>query len=360
MSSRGLARSFVRGSSSRIRWGLIIVVLLALALIASTIVKVPYVILKPGPAPNTLGELDGKKILTVTGTKTYPTTGGLHFTTVSLYGGPGRKPSLLEYLFAKADSTAQVFPERQFFAPEQTKEQVSQQNKAEMTGSQNAAEVVAARKAGFTVREKIVIAGVADGTDAAKVVKKDDVITSLNGVSITESGVLQTEMKKVKPGDKVNLTVTRAGKPMTFSIGTKDVKGRAVMGLALDTQVEKMPFKVTLAVGDVGGPSAGLMFTLAIYDQITPGALTGGKQIAGTGEMAPNGELGPIGGIREKVVGAKDSGATDFLAPADNCDELKGHVPSGLNVYRVANIDDAIKTVQGVAAGKTQGFPRCG
>lgn len=333
--------------------------LVVVALIASVAIKVPYVILRPGPAPNTLGELNGKRILSVTGTKTYPTSGTLRFTTVSMYGGPGNRPSALEYAFARLDSNAQIYRESDLFAPTTTKEQVQKENAAEMTGSQSAAEVVAARKAGFTVPETIVIAEISDKVEARKMLKAKDVIKSVNGVAVPDSPSLQREMKKVKPGDKVKLGITRSGKAMTFDVPTQKVDGRAVMGLALDPKAT-MPFKVTMAVGDVGGPSAGMMFTLAIYDTVTPGALTGGKQIAGTGTMASTGEVGPIGGIREKVVGAREQGATSFLAPADNCAELKGHVPGGLSVYRVATIDDAIKAVEGIAKNDTAGLTRCG
>ena len=336
-----------------------VAIVLALAFIASLVVKVPYVILKPGEAPNTLGELDGKKILTVSGVKTYPTSGGLHFTTVALFGGPGNRPSALEWAAAKLSDDAQIFPESAFFAPSDTKEKVQKQNTTEMTNSQSAAEVVAARQAGYTVPEKIEIAGVMQGTDAAKVVKAGDYITTINGTKITDSVVLANTMKKVKPGERVRLGITRQGRAMTFTVGTKAVQGRAVMGLGLNPHAA-MPFRVKLNVGNVGGPSAGLMFTLAIYDEVTPGALTGGKQIAGTGTMAADGSVGPIGGIREKVIGAKKSGATVFLTPAANCSELKGHVPDDIVAYRVNTISDAVGTVKKVASGQTKGLATCG
>lgn len=339
---------------------LALALLLVAAIIAGFGITVPYVILRPGPAPNTLGSFDGQKVITITGAPTYPTTGGLHFTTVSMYGGPGNRPNLIEYGMARLDSDAQIYRESQLFTPQQTQKQVQEENEAEMTGSQSAAEVVAARKAGFTVPETIRIVGIADGASEAKrLVRPKDVIASINGVAVKDSPALQREMAKVKPGTSVRLGVTRAGKPMTFTLPTHESSGRAVMGLALDPDAQ-MPFKVAISVGDVGGPSAGMMFTLAIYDELTRGPLTGGKQIAGTGTMDAAGQVGAIGGIQEKVVGARDNGATVFLAPAANCSELKGHVPGGLSVYSVATIDDAIKTVKGVASNTTQGLPRCG
>lgn len=149
--------------------------LLLAALIASVAIKVPYVILRPGPAPDTLGSLDGKRILQVSGTKTYPTTGSLRFTTVSMYGGPGNRPSALEYAFALTDSHAEIYKESDLFAPETTREQVEQQNAAEMTGSQSAAEVVAARKAGFTVPETIEIAAVSEKAAAKKLLRTKEI-----------------------------------------------------------------------------------------------------------------------------------------------------------------------------------------
>lgn len=338
---------------------LLVVLLLIAAFVASLLVTVPYVILRPGPAPNTLGDYEGKKVLSVSGTKTYPTSGGLHFTTVSMYGGPGNRPSVLQYLLANLEDDAEIYKESDLFAPETTQQQVQEENEAEMTGSQSAAEVVAARKAGFSVPETIRVAAIKPNTGAAKVLQAKDVIKSVNGVAIPDSPALQREMKKVKPGQDVTLGIERGGKAMTVQVPTQETEGRAVMGLALDPQAQ-MPFDVKVTVGDVGGPSAGMMFTLAIYDLVTPGALTGGKQIAGTGTMDSAGTVGAIGGIREKVIGAHDSGATTFLAPADNCAELKGHVPSGLTVYRVATIDDAIATVKGIASGQTSSFAHCG
>lgn len=345
--------------SARAKTLLVLAIVCVVAFIASLMIRVPYVILRPGDAPNTLGEIRGKKVLTISGTKTYPTSGGLHFTTVALYGGPGNRPSALEYLAAKMSDEAQIFPESMFFAPSDTREKVKQQNTQDMTNSQTAAEVVAARQAGFSVPEKIEIASVMESTDAAKYVKKGDYITAVNGAAIKDSPTLAAQMNKVKPGGTVTLAVTRAGKPMTFRLKTKNVDGRAIMGLGLNPHAT-MPFTVKVNVGEVGGPSAGLMFTLAIYDEVTPGPLTGGKNIAGTGEMAATGEVGPIGGIREKVIGAKKSGATAFLAPADNCDDLKGHVPEGISAYRVSTIGDAITAVKKIAANDTKSLATCG
>ena len=194
-------------------------VVVLLAVVAGFGIKVPYVILRPGPAPNTLGTFEGKKVLTLSGAKTYPTSGGLHFTTVSMVGGPGNRPSLIEYGLAKLDDHAQIYEESQLFAPQTTREQVQQQNEAEMTGSQSSAEVVAARQAGYDVPEMIEIAGISDSaSEAKKLLRVKDVIVSVNGVKIADSLSLQREMKKVTPGQKVQLGITRGGKVIAENI----------------------------------------------------------------------------------------------------------------------------------------------
>jgi PDZ domain-containing protein len=134
--------------------------------------------------------------------------------------------------------------------------------------------------------------------------------------------------------------------------------GRTVLGIVLGVDY-KLPFTVKIDVGNVGGPSAGLMFSLGIYDKLTDGALTGGSVIAGTGTIDDKGSVGPIGGIAQKMVGAREGGATFFLAPADNCAEAAGREPSGLQVIKVSSFDDALAAVTAIGKGNTSGLPHC-
>jgi PDZ domain-containing protein len=117
--------------------------------------------------------------------------------------------------------------------------------------------------------------------------------------------------------------------------------------------------KVTLGAGDVGGPSAGMMFTLGIIDKVTAQNETGGKIIAGTGTIDDKGNVGAIGGINLKMLGALRDGATWFLAPADNCADVVGNIPNGLNVIKVSTLDEAYNDVVAIGQGKTSGFPQC-
>jgi PDZ domain-containing protein len=134
--------------------------------------------------------------------------------------------------------------------------------------------------------------------------------------------------------------------------------GRTAIGVLLGVEHD-FPVKVTINAGDVGGPSAGLMFALAIYDKLTPGSLTGDHAIAGTGTIDEQEQVGPIGGIRQKLEGARGAGSDYFLAPAANCPEVVGHVPDGLQVVKVATFDEAVSAVEAIARGQASGLPHC-
>ena len=119
----------------------------------------------------------------------------------------------------------------------------------------------------------------------------------------------------------------------------------------------RFPFPVKINVGAIGGPSAGLMFALGIVDKLTPGGMTGGRFIAGTGEIAANGTVGPIGGIQQKMAGARAAGATVFLTPAANCPDTAGAVPQGLRLIKVYTLASAVRDLRALGAG--QAVPTC-
>ena len=122
----------------------------------------------------------------------------------------------------------------------------------------------------------------------------------------------------------------------------------------------RAPFELDITLDGVGGPSAGLIFSLGIVDKLTPGALIDGRVVAGTGTIDPEGNVGPIGGIQQKLVGAKRAGATLFIAPQDNCDDVEGNVPDGLTVVPVSTLGEARDTVEAWVADPEADFPQCG
>ncbi|WP_265446142.1 YlbL family protein [Flexivirga meconopsidis] len=356
---RSTAPTKQRSLSTRNIVVLVTAIVLVVAVAALNLIHVPVAILRPGPVTNTLGKVDGKPVIEVQGADTYPTTGSLDFTTVSMAGGPQYPVSVMQWIRAKFDDHAQIDPEDKWFPKGITSQQVQQQNTAEMTNSQQTAEVVAMRAAGVKVPETITVAQLQPGAAAEGQLKQGDTLVKVNGVAVQNLQSVADAMDSVKSGSKVAVTVNRGGKQQQLQVPTATgPEGRAVFGIAI-TPNYKFPYQVKVNAGDVGGPSAGTMFSLAIYDLITPGALTGGKKIAGTGTMSEDGSVGPIGGIAQKMQGAKDAGAQFFLAPVSDCSDAKGNIPKGLTVVKVETFNDALTAVKQIGTGKTTGFPSC-
>ena len=157
-------------------------------------------------------------------------------------------------------------------------------------------------------------------------------------------------------GSTLTLTILRSGQAQTVQVGTKESGGRPLIGVQVTEQF-KFPFTVNFNVGEIGGPSAGTMFALGIIDKLTPLNLTGGKFIAGTGEITPGGQVQAIGGIQQKMVGARDAGATIFLAPASNCSDVKGAIPAGLRVVKIGTLSQAVSDLEALKAGRS--VPSC-
>lgn len=326
---------------------------------ALTFVGLPYVVMSPGPATNILGKVDGKPLLSIEGATTYPTSGSLDFTTVSVDGGPGVRVTVYDLAQALLSGSQEVLPEDQIFPPQQTEKDAKEEGAAEMAGSQSVATATALRALGRTVPETVVIADVPEGSPSKGVLQTDDVLVSIDGDPVTSSDSVRAAVQRHRPGDTFPVVVRRNGTERTVTARTGEVDGRTVLGVGLRLDYD-LPVDVTLRTGNVGGPSAGLMFGLAIYDALTPGELTGGQRIAGTGTLDDAGTVGPIGGIRQKLVGARRAGADFFLAPARNCDEVVGHVPSGLRVVKVGSFDEGVAAVRDIGTGDTASLPTCG
>ena len=330
--------------------------------VVGSVVHLPYAVMSPGPTQDTLGTSGGGKntpIISITGLPTYPTDGALRFTTVRVEGGPGYPVDAWDVLQAWIDPARDVFPVDDVFDPQVTKEQVAEENAIQMEGSQEEATAVALRAIGKDVPTHIAVAGLTDASKAKDLLKVGDRITAIGGEPITTTQAVRDALQRSSPGDTVSLTITRGGKEQKLQVPTiEGQQGRTALGVLLGLDHD-FPATVKIDAGSIGGPSAGLMFSLGIYDKLTPGPLAGGRQIAGTGTIDDEGKVGPIGGIHQKLAGARADGAQYFLAPADNCDEVVGHVPDGLDVFKVGTFDDARTAVEAVAKGQTGSLPRC-
>lgn len=341
-------------------WLIVVSLVLLVVVLAGTFIKVPYAVEKPGPATDTLGRLDdGSDLVQVEGARTYPTDGALFFTTVRVLGGPERHISGWEWVAGHLNPDARVVPEEEIFPEDTSEQEIEQINEAQMQGAQKNSIAVGMRSTGTKVPQRNVVASIAKGLPADGVVRLRDRITSVDGTPVAHVADIVTAIAEREPGDDVELGITRAGTPREVTVRTADLGGgRAGVGIGVEATYD-YPYEVRIDAGNVGGPSAGMMFALAVRDRLTPGAMTGGQQIAGTGTIDDAGTVGPIGGIAQKMVGAHQSGATWFLAPESNCDDVVGHVPEGLRVVPVGDFDQASSTVEDIGKGRTADFPTC-
>ncbi|GAB97160.1 PDZ domain-containing protein [Kineosphaera limosa] len=348
--------------SPRVSWQLsprtrnrLIALLVVLAIaVAGLLYRPPYVILRAGPVFDTLGTTDGHDLVRVTGIPTYPTTGTLDLTTVAQYGGPGFEITTWDLLAAFLDPGAEIRRRDELYPPDTTRQQVQERTAAQMAGSQHNAAAVALRAIGKP--EQAVVAQVlADGPAAGRL-HADDIVLAVNGTAVTRASQVSSLIQE--GGSTATLRVRRSGQEIDVAVPTRIDQGRRMVGIGLEAKFDDS-IDVAIDAGNVGGPSAGMMFALAVYDKVTPGPLTGGQKIAGTGTVGIDGAVGPIGGITHKLVGAADAGATWFLAPAADCAEVVGNIPDGLQVAKVATFDEARQAVEQIGAGQGDRVPTC-
>jgi len=320
------------------------------------LIPVPYVILGPGPTLNTLGESSGQPLIKITGHQTYPTSGHLNMVTVSYQGGPQSSMNIFQALRAWLDPSEAVVPETELFPAGQTAQQTQAQDTEEMTSSQQLATAAALTTLHIPYQTVVSVISTVPGYPASRVLKAGDVIVAVDGTPVSGATSLSSMITAHPVGTVLSLKVLRDGKTVTIPVATKSSDGTPVVGVDVEAQY-KFPFTVSISVGDIGGPSAGMMFALGIIDKLTPDNLTGGKFIAGTGEITAAGQVEPIGGIQQKMVGARAAGATIFLTPAGNCSDTVGAVPAGLRLVKVSTLSGAMSDLEAIKAGKP--VPSC-
>jgi PDZ domain-containing protein len=326
------------------------------AIVVAVFVPVPYVILGPGPTLNTLGELQGQPLITITGHRTYPTSGNLNMVTVSYEGGPGANMNIFQALRAWLDPSEAVVPESELFPAGQSAQQTQAQDTEQMTSSQQLATAAALTALHIPYQTGVGVVTTVPGYPASKVLKAGDVIEAVDGKPVTGQNSLSSMITAHPAGTVLTLKVLRNSKTLTIPVASKSSDGTPVIGVEVQLEYT-FPFNVKITVGNIGGPSAGMMFALGIIDKITPMNLTGGKFIAGTGEITAAGQVEPIGGIQQKMVGARSAGATIFLTPAGNCSDTVGAVPAGLRLVKVSTLTQAIADLEAIKAGRS--VPSC-
>jgi PDZ domain-containing protein len=297
------------------------------------VVPTPYFLLTPGPAEDVLPLIDVK------GHPTYQPEGRLLLTAVGF-----RRANTYEVGLAKILPHHELHPERDFEAPGQTDEQQQQVALSQMDQSKIDAAVVAlTRFAGYPKKHGsgVLVESVGDGLPASGHLFAGDLITKVDGVPIESDAQLRKAIVDAGAGHPLTFTVQAGGTTRTETVAPARVKGfdHPIVGIST---VPNFPFPLTISSGDIGGPSAGLMWALGISDVITPGDLTGGRVIAGTGAIAVDGTVLPIGGVREKVVTAKSHGAKVFIVPVEDAPDARA-VADGITLVPVHTYAEALR-----------------
>lgn len=323
------------------------------------IAPTPYLVEKAGPVYNVLLNIAGKPMITITGKQTYPTTGDLDMLTVTLKGDSTRGASWFDVGLAKLDSTVAIINKDDVYPPGWDDVKLNQEADMMMLDSQANAKAAALTLLDIPFTSSVKVTSVTKSGPAGNILKSGDTLLKVQGDVATGLNQVKALVRATKGKVPVQLLIERNGKRSEVKVLPKLIDKEWRMGIYVQG-VPEFPFKIDIEVGSVGGPSGGQILALAIYDKLTPGALTGGKKIAGTGTVTPDGTIGPIGGIRQKLYGALRAGAKWFLAPSDNCDEVIGHVPDGIRVVKVSNLQDSLKAVKAIASSTgTASLPSC-
>lgn len=327
--------------------------------------QVDFVTFKPGPTVDVLGDgLDGKDLIQITGHPVYRDKGSLRMVTV-LQSRPETRMTLTEMLYGWMNPDIAVLPREAVFPDEKiTDKQIQQQSAAEMTSSQDSATAAALSAADIGYRTRVLVSGVVkDGPSDGKL-EKGDVILTVDSAPVTTTAALVERVRGRTPGDTVTLGVRRNGKDLSVPVVTtaaKDDPRSARIGVDVGTD-HVFPFEVRINLDEkIGGPSAGMMFALTIYDLLTPGSLTGGSVIAGSGEISSEGVIGPIGGIGQKIAAAQRDGARLFLVAQENCAEaVRAHYDEDkIQLVKVHTLDEAIEGVEAWTEDRDADLPEC-
>src|SRR5271156_581387 len=311
------------------------------------VVTVPYVSLGPGPAFDTLGENKKKPVVDIKGTQTHPTTGQLDMTTVSQRDDL----SVAEALTLWLSGQEQLMPRDLVYPPGTSRDDVDKANDADFKESEHNAEFAALGYLKYPAAVTVVTLN--DPGPSVGKLQAGDAIQAVDGKPVATVEQFTTYLKTTKPGQNVAVDFHRKNAPpgvAHITLGHHPKGDYGFVGVSV-TDAPWASFAVDFNLANVGGPSAGLMFSLAVIDKLTTGNLAGSKFVAGTGTIKPDGEVGRIGGILHKMGAARDAGATVFLVPAENCYEANSKQVPGLQLVKVDNLGGAVDALHAVAAG---------
>ncbi len=318
-----------------------------------TLVTVPYVALGPGPTFDTLGEVEGKQVVEIEGADLHPTSGHLNMTTVSQRDGL----TLGQALVFWASGRDQLVPRDLVYPPDKSKEEIDDANTKDFRRSEDSAEYAALHYMKYPMA--VTVESVTEDGPSNDKLQSGDAIEAVNNTPVADLKEFQEILKGTKPGDTVVVDYRRKNAPAgttDITLGKHPDRDQGLLGVGV-LDAPWAPFTVDFNLANVGGPSAGLMFSLAVVDKLTTGDINGAKFVAGTGTITGDGKVGSIGGITHKIVAADEAGARVFLVPAENCDEAKTADVDGVELLKVETLEQSIDSLRTLSAGGEP--PRC-
>ena len=323
--------------------------------VAAALVPVPYVTYHPGSTTDMLSETGGQERIQIAGHRAYYDDGSLRMTTVSVTP-PEDDVSIFEALTAWLSDEQAVEPYAAIYDEGETDKQTDTEGAVDMVSSKDAATAVALTALGYDLETTVTIQDVVADSPADGILEAGDEVLRVNDDPVEQAADV---VEVAAAGKAFALVIRRDGERRRVELTPRQTDDGPRVGVSLGA-VFDFPFDVTVLIDpQIGGPSAGLMFSLAIYDTLTPGSLTGGHDIAGTGEIRADGTVVPIGGIPQKIVGARDAGVELFLVPDANCEQALGAPREDMRLVRVKTMPDALKSIQTWVDDPDADLPSC-
>ncbi len=330
---------------------------LTLLILVALFIPSPFVILAPGTPQNVLGEA-----IKISGTKTYPTTGKLSVTSV-MVTDPDSYITGFDIFYGWLDNQRAVLPRQEVYPDGETAAEAVKQGAAEMNGSQINATAAALSYLGYKSASKLAVVDVNKESKAQNVILVNDQVLTIDDRKFENTTELLQFLDNKKPGDYVTVKVNRKGVELTkkITLSSRD-DGSAFIGINIQEQFV-FPFDVKIKLEETGGPSGGLIFAIGVVDKLTAEDLIRSRNIAGTGTITTTGNVGPIGGIAEKIIGARDFGVEIFFTPIENCQDIsnfealgQGKGEKAIKIVPVATLAEAIAVLKLPENSK---FPTC-
>lgn len=326
--------------------------------VVALLTPLPYVTYTPGITVDVLGDRQGVDVVEAAGQQTYDDGGELLLTTVYVTR-PERRVNLFEVMGAWFDPDQAVYPYDAVYAPDQTLDQVEQEAAFMMASSQDVAVAAALRSLGHEVPSVVRVLGVSEDMPAEGRLMVGDVLVRVAGTEVATPHDVVEVVSSAAADVPLEFVVDRAGREVTVSVTPREVDGRPMVGVTPGEGFD-FPFEVSINVDDnIGGPSAGLFFALAIHDRLTPGSLTGGAVVAGTGSLSADGTVGKIGGIQQKIAASREEDAELFLVPAGNCADVDEARNGDMRLVRVDNLSDALTSLETWVDDPDATLPTC-